>query len=299
MWHHKPVLLQEVLHLLEPQPGEWIVDGTVGSGGHAEALAQAVGPEGKLIGIDQDPTSIERAIERLKYFPWVILRISNFIHLTKILSELNLNEVHAVLLDVGFSSDQMSESSRGFSFDQNGPLDMRLGPEAQFTAAEIVNEWPQEELEKIFWEYGEEAGSRRFAQSIVDARRKKTIVTTYDLVEVLAGPKAYWKPGKKVGGKRHFATRVFQALRIAVNQELENLRQGLQEAWTVLKPGGRLGVITFHSLEDRIVKYQFREWQTGRVGECINKKPIVPTREEQRMNRRSRSAKLRGIQKFV
>lgn len=301
MVRHKPVLLKEVLELLGLRPGETVVDGTLGSGGHAVELAKAVGPQGRLIAIDWDPESVQRAQARLQAFSNVEFQAANFAEIGKVLENLNLREADAVLLDIGFSSDQLENPERGFSFEREGPLDMRLSPEIPVRARDLVNDLSQRELEALLLKGGEGRNARRFVQAIVEARRKQPIETTRGLVEVLArafpGPrhKKFYEKNPVTG--RHFATRVFQALRIAVNQELENLESGLQNIWKRLKPGGRLAVISFHSLEDRIVKQTFREWQRAGEGKVLTKKPVTASWEERKENPRSRSAKLRGVKK--
>lgn len=301
MVRHKPVLLKEVLQLLDLHPGERVVDGTLGSGGHAVELAKAVGPQGRLIGIDWDPESIPRAEAQLRAFSNIEFQVANFAEIGKVLENLNLREVDAVLLDIGFSSDQLEDPERGFSFEREGPLDMRLNPEIPIRARDLVNDLSQNELEGLFRKYGDEKRARAYARVLVEARKKKPIQTTRELVEALGRvfpPSRGKRPSERnaVTG-RHFATKVFQALRIAVNQELANLESGLQNIWERLKPGGRLAVISFHSLEDRIVKQTFRAWQRLGAGELLVKKPITASWAQRKENPRSRSAKLRGIRK--
>lgn len=297
---HKPVLLKEVLTLLDLTEGEIVLDATLGSGGHSRHLAEKIGIKGRLIGLDQDPASIERCHSFFHTYPQVILRRANFKDAEKIIKELNLPGVDAVIVDTGFSSDQLEDPVRGLSFEREGPLDMRLDPDRPLTAREIVNQWPEKDLARIFWEYGEERKSRQFAHAIAEARRKKTIETTLELVEVLGKLiPGYTKSKKNLSIRsRHFATRIFQALRIAVNDELNVLRSGLENLWNVLKPKGRLVVITFHSLEDRIVKRLFKSWQLEKKGILLNKKVVIAGWDEIKLNRRSRSAKLRGIKKI-
>lgn len=269
------------------------MDATLGGGGHAREILKCLGPSGRLIGIDQDPEALQRAKENLKSFSSVTYFQENFSRLDEILDCLNLPAVDAVLLDVGVSREQLETPERGFSFTEEGPLDMRMSPSEGETAAGLVNGLSQGELEKIFKDYGEERWAGRIARVICQARTRQPIVTTGEL--------ARWVeqavPGKFRYGRRHPATRIFQALRIAVNRELEVLEAVLPKALERLRPGGRLAVITFHSLEDRIVKRKFREWAADKKVEVLTRKPRVPGREEILKNPRSRSAKLRGIRK--
>ena len=298
---HQSVLVSEILRLLDLKPGAVVLDGTLGSGGHSQAMLEKIGPGGRLIGLDQDPASIKRTQELLGADKRVTLQSINFEHAGLVLEKLNIPAVHAVLIDIGFSSEQIEDPARGFSFDRSGPLDMRMNPENPVSARELVQTLSEDELEKIFREYGEERWARRFAETICRARPARRIETTDDLIEILesALSKNWRRPkGRRPANRRrHFATRVFQALRIAVNDELGVLRRGLVHLWNHVKPGGRLAVISFHSLEDRIVKYQFRDWARSGEGRLINKKPAVAGQEERRTNPRSRSAKLRVIEK--
>ncbi len=290
---HEPVLQEEVLRLLDPRPGKRIVDLTVGSGGHAGGILKRLGPQGWLIGIDQDREAIERARINLASFPHVELIHSNFVYLDEILAGLNLETVDAVLLDVGASREQLEDARRGFSFLKEGPLDMRMDPEGRRTARDLVNDLSQRELETIFRRYGEERWAKRIAAAICQERQGKPIETTGELARIVAGA----VPGRFRFGRRHPATRVFQALRIQVNQELEALETVLPKAFEALGRGGRLAAITFHSLEDRIVKQTFREWEKEERGKILTPKPVQPTWEEIRENPRARSAKLRGMRK--
>ena len=300
---HKPVLLQEVLQCLNLKPGAFVADGTVGSGGHALEILKAIGPGGRLIGVDQDPAAISRCRDLLKSFPQASLHTGNFLCLDKMLEGLNIHSVDAVLLDVGLSSDQLQEPARGFSFDAEGPLDMRMDPEAAVSARQLVNRLSEGELEKMFREYGQERWAKRFAHGIVNERRVKPLETTGDLARVISkslpgGFHASKKARRPSWARRHPATRVFQALRIAVNDELGVLERGLPAIWSRIKPGGRFAVITFHSLEDRIVKNCFRDWSRKGEGRLVTKKPVTPSPEERMGNPRSRSAKLRAIEKL-
>ncbi len=292
--HHEPVLLKEVLQLLDPQPGEVVVDATLGNSGHAREILKRIGPKGRLIGIDQDPEAIERAKHSLKEFSYVDYIYGNFAELGEILKRLNRDTVNAVIIDVGISSEQLEEARRGFSFLKEGPLDMRMDPgRLVVRARDLVNDLSQGELEKLFRTYGEERWSKRIAGTICRERVKKPIETTGELVQIIK--RAVPRPSHF--GPRHPAMRVFQALRIQVNQELEALKTVLPQAVAALSPGGRLAVITFHSLEDRIVKRTFREWASEGAVQLLTKKPVQPTLEEIQANPRSRSAKLRVLKK--
>ena len=297
---HKPVLVEEVLGALHLRPDSVAVDGTLGSGGHSAKILEALGPAGRLIALDQDPASLERCREMAKD-PRVSLHHENYRNLEKVLKRLNLSFVDAVLLDVGFSSDQIEDPARGFSFDRPGPLDMRMNPEHEVSAQELVNRLPEADLEKIFREFGEESRARQFAAAICFERKRSLIETTDQLAGIIE--KVLFPYGLKQGrrphwARRHPATRVFQALRIAVNDELGALQEGLLNIWKHLRKGGRFAVISFHSLEDRIIKNQFRNWARLGEGKLINKKIISPSRKEMIDNPRSRSAKLRSVEKI-
>jgi 16S rRNA (cytosine1402-N4)-methyltransferase len=290
---HVPVLREEVIKLLDPKPGQTVVDGTLGSGGHALEILKRIGSEGRLIGIDQDPAAIGRAKRNLEAFPQVSFFQNNFTEIDSILQSLNLTAVDAVIMDVGLSSDQLADSSRGFSFQTEGPLDMRMDPDRTVTAEDLVNQLSVEELTMLFKRYGEERWSRRIAGAIERERLKTPIRTTGELVQIIekAVPKRFHF------SRLHPATRVFQALRIAVNQELESLEAALPKAFGVLRPGGRLGVISFHSLEDRLAKQAFRQWRDEGRAKILTPKPVQAGEEERERNSRARSAKLRVIEK--
>ncbi len=299
---HNPVLLQEVLEHLALRPGALVVDGTLGSGGHAEAILKAMGEGGRLIGLDQDPAAIGRCREIFKDDSRVMLRHENFRNIEKVLKDLNITVVDAVLLDIGTSSEQLADGQRGFSFQMKGELDMRMNPEVGPKASELIAQMSENELAELFRESGERRNASRFARSIVESRRHQPIDTTEDLIRVLDGalPASlrFQKGRRPVWARRHPATRVFQALRIKVNDELNALKEGITGAWKCLSESGRLAVITFHSDEDRIVKFQFREWVAENHGKLIFRKPIVAKRSEILNNPRSRSAKLRVIEKI-
>lgn len=292
---HEPVLLNEVLSHLSLKSGDTVVDGTVGGGGHSEAILKLIGPKGLLIGMDQDQEALDRAQERLKNVSSnFILKKSNFVYLDEILASLNVSQVNAVLLDVGFSRDQVEASQRGFSFLREGPLDMRMDLSQARTAQDIIMNASEQELQDIFWHYGEERQSRRIARAIVQDRDTRAFNTTRDLaslVERISPPKLRF-------ARLHPATRIFQALRIAVNDELRVLQETLPKAFHALTPNGRLAVISFHSLEDRLVKQYFVSVKNEKSGIILTKKPIIPTEEEISRNPMSRSAKLRVVERL-
>lgn len=287
---HIPVLTKEVLEFLNPNPGGNFIDCTLGQGGHAKLILEKTGPSGKLLGIDCDQKQINISKNNLANFKdRLILENNSYSNLEEIVKKNNFKQVNGILLDIGMSSYHPEASGRGFSFLKDEPLDMRYDPiNNSLTAYQIVNTWPEEDIGSILKDYGEEKFSRRIAREIINQRKIKKIETTAELVEVI---------GKvvRLGGKIHFATRTFQALRIAVNQELDNLKKVLPQVINILEPGGRLVVISFHSLEDRIVKNYFRDKKKENKVEILTKKPITATLDEERENPRSRSAKLRAI----
>ncbi|MBI3941892.1 MAG: 16S rRNA (cytosine(1402)-N(4))-methyltransferase RsmH [Chloroflexi bacterium] len=297
---HTPVLPGEVLDALQPHPGGVYIDGTVGAGGHSQLILHAAGPGSRLLGLDADPDALARAGERLASFgERIVLVHSNFADLFEVAQEYGFTPCDGILLDLGLSSMQLSDGGRGFSFQQDGPLDMRFDPSQPETAADLLNNLPEQELANLIYEYGEEHQSRRIARAIVQARPLRTTRQLADLVARVTGR-----------GRQgiHPATRTFQALRIGVNEELQMLEKVLPQALRCLKPGGRLAVISFHSLEDRIVKNFFQ--QEARDCICppeqpictchhhstlaiITRRPVQSTEEEISRNPRSRSAKLR------
>lgn len=286
---HQPVLLNEVITALRPNAGERFLDGTVGSGGHALALGQRLGPQGLLVGLDQDPEAIAKARVTLASLPCkVVLLKTNFRHLGQIMLTEGIPPLDGILLDLGVHSDQLAASGRGFSFQLDEPLDMRMGDEAVVTAAEVVNDWSEASLADILAGFGEERHGKAIARAIVRARQKQPIKTTFELVAIIrqAVPAGY------THRRLHFATKTFQAIRMAVNSEPQALDEVLPQALSALAPGGRLAIITFHSGEARIIKRWFREWRTAGVGEPA-KKAVKPTRDEILANPRSRSATLR------
>ena len=278
---HVPVLAAEVIRLADPQPGQTWIDCTTGGGGHARLIAERLGTTGRLIGLDQDATMLERARTALGGLPVALIH-ANFDQLPDVLKNAGIEAVDGVLADLGFASDQMDDRGRGFSFRGDGPLDMRLDPTAGTTAADLVNRMGEAALADVFFEFGEERHSRRVARRIVERRAMQPFATTADLADIVR------RSVPRSGGIDP-ATRVFQALRIAVNDELGALDRLLAALPSVLKPGGVAAIISFHSLEDRRVKQAFKEeiWQVK------TKKPVEAGDEEASRNPRSRSAKLR------
>lgn len=302
MSRHIPVLLQEVIDLLQLKPGAQVIDCTLGDAGHSEEILEKISPDGRLLGIDADVESVLRAKRFLYRFEdRVIFVRDNFVNLKKIVAE-NKFVPDGILMDLGWSSPQFAERGRGFSFEKDEPLDMRYGQSQAVnqTAADILNSYDYEDLAKIFKNYGEENLSSEIAEEIIDKRKIKKFATTKELIDaVLEVYRRKLKTDKEIPwiGGIHPATKVFQALRIAVNKELDVLKEVLPQAIEILPIGGRLAVITFHSLEDRVVKQYFKKLENKQI-KIINKKPVVASEEELRNNPRARSAKLRVIEKF-
>jgi 16S rRNA (cytosine1402-N4)-methyltransferase len=285
---HASVLPAEVMSYLAIAPGMRVVDGTLGGGGHTRLMAEAVGPEGLVIAIDRDPAAIERGARELAGLP-VRFAQANFCDVPEVLDALNLETVDRVLLDVGLSSDQLADHSRGFSFDADGPLDLRFDPTEGEPAWRMINRMRPESLADIIHEFGEERFSRRIARRIAAVRDQSPIRSARDLARVVLSAVPRQTPPPRI----HPATRTFQALRIAVNQELKSLRIALERIPGRLAPGGRLVAISFHSLEDRLVKEAFRNRQ---VWTSLTKSPVEAGQDELLRNPRSRSAKLRAAQ---
>ncbi|MCQ2433921.1 MAG: 16S rRNA (cytosine(1402)-N(4))-methyltransferase RsmH [Oscillospiraceae bacterium] len=300
--YHRPVMLDEVLADLDVKPNGIYLDGTAGGGGHSHAIASKLTDGGRLFAMDQDPDAIAQASKRLYGLPATLIH-ANFTTLGEVLRERNL-QAEGILLDLGVSSHELDDASRGFSYHQDAPLDMRMSQSGR-TAADLVNTLSAEELAHILFTYGEEKYARGIAAQIVAAREQKPIETTLELAELI-------KQGvpAKVRREKNPCKKTFQAIRIAVNDELNCLTIALEEAFASLKPGGRLVILTFHSLEDRIVKQTFAGWCTGCTcppefpvcvcgkkpkGELVHRKPIVASQEELELNSRSHSAKLRAI----
>jgi len=301
---HQPVLYHEIIHALQPKSAGYYVDGTLGAGGHARGILEACTPDGRLLGLDVDPQALALARETLApYGQRVRLNQASYDSLAEVLSEIGWDKVDGILLDLGLSSMQLDTPERGFSFQQDAPLDMRFDPASPITAADLVNKLPQDELADLIYRYGEERASRRIAQAIVRAR---PLQTTRQLAAVIESV----LPRK---GHIHPATQTFQALRIAVNEELDRVENVLPQAVAALRSGGRLAIISFHSLEDRIVKEYFRRESRDcicppkqPVCTCghkatlkeISRKPIIPGEAEIADNPRARSAKLRIAEKL-
>ncbi|CCQ98184.1 S-adenosyl-dependent methyltransferase active on membrane-located substrates [[Clostridium] ultunense Esp] len=310
MFHHRTVLLQEAVEALQIKENGIYVDGTLGGGGHSEAILSRL-KNGLLIGIDQDDRAIAAAGERLHPGKNRLLLVrDNFVHMDAILNQQGIEKVDGFLFDLGVSSPQLDEEERGFRYQEEAPLDMRMDRRQSLTAYEVVNEWPEGELTRIIREYGEERFARSIARRIVERRKTAPIATTGELVEVIK--EAIPAPARRTGP--HPAKRTFQAIRIAVNRELEVLGRALHLAIERLKPGGRIAVISFHSLEDRIVKETFQEYAAGctcppdfpvcvcgkePIVKIITRKPILPSEEEIETNPRARSAKLRVAEKVM
>ncbi|MBT8038276.1 MAG: 16S rRNA (cytosine(1402)-N(4))-methyltransferase RsmH [Verrucomicrobiae bacterium] len=306
--YHVPVLLEAVMQYMAPEKGKTIVDGTLGGGGHSEAMLKA---GARVIGIDQDEQALAFAQQRLGVFDGAFTALrGNFSKLPSILANAGVEKVDGILVDIGVSSWQLDEAERGFSFGKEGPLDMRMDRSVGETAADWVNHRSEQELKTLFYEFGEERAGAKIARRIVARRQQKAFTTTTDLADFIA---SIIPRGKGPRGKIHPATRVFQALRIAVNDELGVLRELLASAAALLHPGGRLLVITFHSLEDRIVKQFFKkvsqryidrkEWPEPRLNpdfeyQLITRRPVIATDDEIQSNKRSRSAKLRVVEKI-
>lgn len=288
-------MVEEVMELLQCEPGRIYVDGTLGGGGHAEEILKRTAPDGLLIGLDWDREAIQIAKERLKPFGnRATLVRENFIHLPEILENMGIDGVDGILLDLGLSSIQLESDSRGFRFRGEAPLDMRMDDRNPLTAADLLKTLSLRELENILRVYGEERWANRIARAIVTEREKAPLQTTQALSRIV-----YRTIPRRFQSQRiDPATRTFQALRIKVNEELENLKKFLDLSWKVLKKGGRICILSFHSLEDRIVKEGFRELERKGEMRLLAKKPLRPSEEEQRKNPRSRSAKLRGAERI-
>ena len=295
---HIPVLLHEVITQLGCQPGKFIIDGTLDGGGHAHEIIAHIMPDGLFLGIDWDGGMVARTQQMLRQtyagVPQASLQFahSSYEYAASLLREKNLPLADGILLDLGFSSLQMEDADRGMSFQNDGLLDMRYDIESGEPASVIVNTYREEELADVIWRYGEERFSRRIAHAIVDARTREKITTTGMLAHIIF----HAMPPQARHGKINPATKTFQALRIFVNHELDNLTLFLASVRDVVRPGGRVVIITFHSLEDRIVKHAYRDMQQRGWGTVITKKPIIPSEDEREINRLSRSAKLRVIE---
>lgn len=286
---HVPVLMTEVINALAPRAGGIYADGTLGGGGHTRALAEAVGPQGCVIAVDRDPAAVARSADLLKHLPVRAIH-ANYADLPEVLDGMGIDLVDGVLLDLGLSSDQLAERQRGFSFSLDGPLDLRFDPTGGEPAARLVNRLSEQHLAELIRAFGEERFAKRIARAIVEYRQRKTIETSGELAEIVRRSVPRPPHGERIDP----ATRTFQALRIAVNQELKWLDVALRRLPERLRPGGRMAVISFHSLEDRRVKEAFRN--DGRL-EVLTRKPITAGAEELAVNPRARSAKLRVAQR--
>ena len=311
MFNHTTVLLKEAAEGLNIKPDGVYVDCTLGGAGHSEYIVKQLSEKGKLIAFDQDDVALANAKEKLvPYLDRVILIKSNFRYLKEQLMKHGIEEVDGVLFDLGVSSPQLDTPERGFSFHHEAPLDMRMDQNSKFSAYNVVNEWPYEKLVKIFFQYGEEKFSKQIARKIEAYRESKPIETTLELVDLIKD--GIPAPARRTGG--HPAKRIFQAIRIAVNDELQVFEDAIEQAMDVIKKGGRVSVITFHSLEDRICKVAFKNASTvpqlphglpiipeefKPKMKVITRKPILPSEEEIEENKRARSAKLRIVEKLV
>lgn len=305
-FNHIPVLLDECIEGLNIRPDGIYVDGTAGGAGHSSAIASRLNDRGQLIALDRDPDAVKAASEKLSAFRNAKVIHSNYSCMRKVLDELGIELVDGILMDLGVSSYQLDEGSRGFSYHSDAPLDMRMSREGM-SAADVVNSYSEQQLAKIIFEFGEEKFSRRIASNIVAARTEAPIETTLELADIIRN-----SVPQKARREKNPCKKTFQAIRIAVNGELEHLSQGLEDAFNSLRAGGRLAVITFHSLEDRLVKQKFAGWCRGCIcppdfpqcvcghkpqGILVNKKPIEAKEKELESNNRSRSAKLRIIER--
>lgn len=291
---HNPVLTKEIIGFLRPKDGDKILDATIGCGGHARLILQRIHASGLLIGIDRDESSLRIAGEKLKKFGESYkLMQSNFSDIDRVLSSIGISAVDGALFDLGLSSYQLEDPARGFSFTRDGLLDMRMDRSRGESAYDIVNRYPRKELERIIRDFGGERFYRRITGFILDGRKRGAISSTLELAGLIR--KAVGRNYKSQ--KIHPATRTFQALRIAVNRELDSLNTGLIKAVKLLARGGRMCVISFHSLEDRITKFKFKEFKKNGLGHIITKKPLIPADDEIRVNPRARSAKLRVFEK--
>jgi len=310
VFKHTSVLLTETIEGLQIKPDGVYVDGTLGGGGHSYEIAGRLNAKGKLIGIDQDDAAIKAAGERLKeYGDKVTIVRSNYRNTKGVLTGLGVEQIDGMMLDLGVSSYQLDNAERGFSYMHNSRLDMRMNTDNPKSAYEVINEYSKEELMRVFYDYGEEKWSARIAEFIIERRAKKPVETTFELVDIIKAA----IPKKARSDGSHPAKRIFQAVRIEVNNELGILKGTISDIVDALKPGGRLAIITFHSLEDRIVKVAYQEKATGcicpksfpvcvcnrqPVVKLINKKPILPSEQEEIENSRSKSAKLRILEKL-
>jgi 16S rRNA (cytosine1402-N4)-methyltransferase len=293
--YHVPVMLQEVLEHLQPAAGDCIIDATAGTGGHSEAIAEKIGPTGKLISIDRDEDALAIARQRLGRFGSAVECVyGNFHDIDTLLAARGVSQADGILFDLGVSSMQLETPDRGFSFQNDGPLDMRLDKNSYISAYDLINNLNEEEISALLREFGQERWHNRIARALVQERQIRPITTTAQLAEIIKRSIPY----KFRYGKIHPATRTFQAVRIAVNRELETLEKALDKAVAILKPTARICVISFHSLEDRIVKFRFRQYSHSGLIDIITPKPLTPSDEEVNGNPRSRSSKMRVAERL-
>lgn len=292
---HAPVLLKEVLEIFSPKSGQTYIDCTANGGGHLAAIHERIGARGKILGIDRDPDLISNLKNKFEAEKNVVLTCDNYANLESIVAQHHFGPVDGILFDLGFSSYHVETAQRGFSFLKDEPLDMRYGHDTHdLTAAHIINTWEEKAIEDILRRFGEERFARQIARGIANARRTRKITTTNELVRIITDVTPRWYGT----GHLHPATRTFQALRIAVNHELENLESGISQAVKILGPSGKLAVISFHSLEDRMVKQFFKKAEQQKVVRIVTPKPITASRDEIRQNPRARSAKLRVAERI-
>jgi len=293
---HLPVLKEKIIEYLDPKENENFIDCTFGEGGHTKEILKRNGPKGKVLAIEIDPDLYEKGKKLEEKFKGrLILKNGNFAKLKEIVEKEKFWPVNGILFDLGISSWHLEESGRGFSFKKDEPLIMRYDKNLKaLTAIDVLNSFPEREIEKILREFGQEQFAKKIAREIVKERKKKKIETTFQLVEIVKRAVPKWYQRRKI----HFATKTFLALRIFVNKELENLKEGLKQALEILESKGRLVIISFHSLEDRIVKEFFKKTKKEGLIEILTKKPEVPSKEEIQKNKRARSAKLRSAKKL-
>jgi len=293
---HTTVLLHTTINLLNLQKGDVVVDGTLGAAGHTIQTLKQMNGEIQVVGIDLDTQALIRSHERVEesgFKDKVLLLQGNFSQMENLLQKAGIKKVDKIILDLGFSSNQLEVEGRGFSFLRDEPLVMTLSNDPEdVTAYDVVNHWSEESISDILYGFGEERFARRIASKIIEFRKEEPIKTTFQLVDIIRSA----VPNFYRNGKIHPATRTFQAIRIAINRELENLKEVLESVPRILNPGGRIAIISFHSLEDRIVKRAFLKFEQDEIGKRITKKPLTPTQEEIQENPRSRSAKLRAFE---
>jgi 16S rRNA (cytosine1402-N4)-methyltransferase len=294
---HTPVMLAQVLEYLALQPGKTIVDATVGMGGHSLEIVKRITPGGTLIAIDRDKESLSMAQERLKeYSDSVEFVYGNFSDIEEILKRLNIEKIDGIVLDLGVSMFQLTQAERGFSFTREGPLDMRLDRNSYISAYDLVNNLNEDEISNLLWSFGQERWHNRIARRVVEERQKHPITTTAELSDIVM--RSIPPRFRKYHYRIHPATRTFQAVRIAVNRELEALEQVLSRTIPLVRPGGRICVIAFHSLEDRVVKWAFRKAAAEGTVKLLTPKPLTPAESEAQGNPSSRSSKFRAVERL-